>query len=439
VTGQGPTEGTRVQGWVTVAGVFVVLTAGVGTTFYSASAFTAALVRERGFSLTVASSGPTAFFLASGLGGTVVARVLPRLGVRRSLLLGAAGSAAGLLLIGLSRTPWQLWGAEALMGAVGAFMGGVPCISLVARWHRPDPARALALATTGMSAGGALVPPLVVVLIDRYRLFGGAGLLAAGMLVVVTLVVLLVREPPAGPVVTAVRGNGGGTRESEPTVRPLLFPVLALAFALLLLSQVSAVTHLLTLARERGIGDGGLALTVLAMASVAARLLGIPVMARIGLLRYAVGIAGLQAAGMMVLAGAGNGASLCLAAGMLGATIGNVGVLMPLHMLAGFGLARFERRFSQLNLVSMAGTAGGPLLLGLLHGLTGTYRIPVLGLGCGSAAAGLLLLVAGVDSAHGSAPGAVNRSTDVKASGAGPGNSLSPEAVEPLTRSGGAT
>jgi MFS family permease len=382
------------RGWVAVGGVFAVLAVGTGVGFYATSAYVAALTHERGFGLALASSGPTLSFVCAGLGGMVAARLLPRVGVRPLLLIGAVGTAAGLVVLGRAGSAWALWLAFALSGGVGALMTVVPCTSLVTRWFPGNPAKALTIATTGMSAGGAVIPPFVVLLIDRYGFRTATVWLAVGAVVVVVVVVSLVREPaaPDTPAMVVVEPVDAAIDRPRWT-----FPVLGVAFGLLMLSQVGAVTHVLTIADDRGIGGGALALTALAAASVAARLLGIPLLSGVGLLRFSCTVALVQAVAMALLALAGDLTTLVVATALLGVTVGNAVVLMPLHMLHAYGMRRFDRVFARLNLVSTAGTAGGPLVLGLLHDLLGGYGPALALLSGGSGVAAVLLFVARVD------------------------------------------
>ena len=385
----------NLRGWVAVGGVFTILAVGAGVGFYATSAYVAALTSERGFGLTMASSGPTLSFVCAGLGGVVAARLLPRVGVRPLLLVGALGTAAGLVVLGRTHSSWALWLSFALSGGVGALMAVVPCTSLVTRWFAPHPAKALTIATTGLSAGGAVVPPFVVLLIERYGLQAAVNWLAVATVAIVVAVVLVVRSP-RGASVSVLTGPVDGGEATSPR---WTFPLLSAAFGLLMLSQVGAVTHALTIAADRGIADGALALTALAAASVGARLLGIPLLGGLGLLRFSCAVALLQALSMAMLAVADNLTMLVLATSLLGATVGNAVVLMPLHMLTAFGLPRFDRVFARLNLVATAGTAGGPVLLGLLHDLFNGYGPALALLSAGSAVAAGLLFVARVDTA----------------------------------------
>ena len=76
---------------------------------------------------------------------------------------------------------------------------------------------------------------------------------------------------------------------------------------------------------------------------------------------------------------------------LLGATVGNTVVLLPLSILDSFGLAEYPTLYARANLFTTFGVATGPLLLGAMHAALGGYRWPMVVLACGSAAAAVLL------------------------------------------------
>ena len=59
---------------------------------------------------------------------------------------------------------------------------------------------------------------------------------------------------------------------------------------------------------------------------------------------------------------------------VFGATIGNTLMLQPLLIAQRFGVRDYPRIFSRTQMVTVVGTAGGPLLLGLLRDHAGGYR-----------------------------------------------------------------
>lgn len=378
--------GSRRPGVLVIAVVFICLTLSAGFGFYSLSTYARFLVERQGMSLTATSSGSTVYMLSSGLGGIVVARLLRRFDLRSVMLAGVVVSAATVPFIGLSHRPWQLWLVYLVYGLGGSGISMIPASMLVMRWYGEAPARAMALATTGMSVGGALLAPAVASWVAHLGL-PRTGLLMA----IVTLAVL------APLILLTVRPDGRDAPRSAavPVGRPppvrLGFAAIAVAFGLLMLSQVGAVTHLLTLSGERHIPHAATALSLLAGTSVVGRLAGIPVLARANLYHFCVCNALLQAAAMVVLGLAHARAGLFLGAVLLGATVGNTVVLMPLVILDAFGTDRYPAVFARTNLVTSFGVALAPLLLGVLHDDLGGYAVGLGCLGGGSAlAAGVL-------------------------------------------------
>jgi MFS family permease len=404
-----------------VAVAFACLTVSAGFGFYSLSTYARFLVAHDGMSLTATSSGSTIYMLSSGLGGIAVARLLRRLDLRSVMLAGVVVSAATVPLVGLSRQAWQLWLVYLGYGLGAAGISMIPASTLVMRWFGEAPARAMALATTGMSVGGALVAPIVASWVARYGLPRAGWIMSVVTLALLAPFVLLAVPPaplPARP--EAVRsgpsGVGPGAQSAgpagqsvaaraqvarvcppqpvpagRPRSRRLGFAAITLSFGLLMLSQVGAVTHMLTLGSERHIPNAATALSLLAGTSVVGRLVGIPVLPRVGVYRFCVFNGFLQAAAMITLGFARGSAGLFVGAILLGATVGNTVVLMPLVILDAFGRDGYPAAFARANFLTSFGVAVGPLLLGVLHDDLGGYTVGLGCLGAGSALAAVIL------------------------------------------------
>jgi MFS family permease len=385
-----------------VAAAFLALTVSAGFGFYSLSTYSGYLTTHTSMSLTTVSTGSTLYMFASGAGGIAVARLARRLDMRVIMAGGTLLSAATVPLIGLCQSAWQLWPVYLLYGLGASGISMIPASTLVMRWFAGSPGRAMALATTGMSVGGALVAPLVAQLVADWGLpTAGWFMAAATLAVVIPLVIFVVASPPAPPGRDLRPGSGTTARPTEaPLADPRsrrrerrLYAAITLSFGLLMLSQVGAVTHLLTLGSERHIGNAALALSILAGTSVVGRLLGIPLLPRIGTYRFSVLNALLQAAAMVVIAVSHGATGLFLGAVLLGATVGNTVVLLPLNILNAFGIDRYATTYARANFITAFGVASGPLLLGAIHDHLGGYLTGLLVLGCGSALAAVLLAV----------------------------------------------
>lgn len=388
-------------GWTMVGAVFVILATLNGLTFYSMSAYIDALVDERGMSLTLASSGPTVSSIAGGAAGLLVARLMQTVRIRTLMMVGALGTACGLVAIGYSTSPWQLWISFAIFGGFATATSANPGSTLVARWFPDSPARPLAIAMTGLSAGGAFVPPISLGLIDAYGIASASRIIAVSVLVIVVLVAVVVREAPAPLPRAAAPG------EAEPTSatasgRP--FYCMFFGFGVLMLSQLGSGTHLVRLARETGIGSAALAVSVMAMCSFGGRLASIPVLARLGLRRFTIAVGSFQVLALLVLAHADSVFLLVLGAGMLGATVGNIIFLSSLYCIEAYGLVDYPRMFARVNLSSPLGAGAGPLVVGVLAAALGGYGATLSLMACVSAVGTALLVASGVDSAAAASP-----------------------------------
>ena len=391
-----PTAPSRRTGWTMVVAVFVILATLNGLTFYSMSAYIDALVDERGMSLTLASSGPGISALVSGLSGLVVARLIGVVPIRVLLVIGATGTAVGLTAIGRSTEPWQLWLSFALFGASSAWTSAGPCSALVSRWFPDAPAKPLAVAMTGLSAGGAFVPPIALALIDARGIASASRTIAIAVLVIVGLIAIVIREAAAPP----RRPAADGTVADPPrtSFRDRRFRCLFVGFGVIMLAQLGTGTHLVRLARESGIAGAALAVSTMALCSFGGRLASIPVLAALGLRRFTIALGVLQVGALLTLASAGTQVQLVLGAAMLGATTGNFIFLISLYCIEAYGIADYPRMFARVNLSSPLGSGSGPLVIGVMATALGGYGL-TLGLMAVVSAIGASCVVAsGVDS-----------------------------------------
>jgi len=380
-------------GWVIVGIAFVIMGVTGGLTFYAMAAYIDALVDDRGFSLAVASAGPTMSSAFGGAGGLFTARLMKTVPVRRILIAGIVGLAASVALIGSAHTVWQLWGAFALSGWFGSMASGIPVSTLVARWFPAAPARPLVLAMTGMSFGGALIPPLVIGVISLWGLGTGSLILAVGMMLIVGTAILFVHEPPAG-----LHGGAAASRSSDASVFSRTFLLLIFGMLCLFLSQIATTMHLVRLANENGTGGAGLALSVMALGTFVGRLGGIPVLPAIGLRKVAVATGLIQATAQFTISGAYTAIHLYLGAFLLGVAMGNVAILSSLFCIEAYGLDEYPRMMARMSLAGPIGSDIGPLIVGLLHGALDGYRWPMVLMGIFSVLGAAQLFLTGIDS-----------------------------------------
>lgn len=371
-------------GWKVVAACFVLLTTSAGLGFYGLAVYLNTFSRELGWQVSSVSLATTAFFLVSGISGVFVAQLIEKVDARIVVCAGAAIGAVSLALFGQITQKWQMYVVYIVYAIGWSAAGLVTASTIVTRWFQTRRAVALSIASTGLSAGGIVLTPLAKWLLDNRGLQGAAPWLAGlWLLGVVPLTLLWLKPDPASlgwhpDGVRVAQGSStapvGGTPFAD-AVMTRFFLAVTVGYVLVLGSQVGAIQQLVKLIEERtDRGTATLATTVLAATSVVARLVGGRLVERVGTLRLAFGLAGMQSLSMVVLAFAETAVLAFAGIIILGATIGTILMMQPLLISERFGVRDYPRIFSRTQLYTAFGTAGGPLLLGWLRDGAGGYR-----------------------------------------------------------------
>jgi len=373
------------RGWWVVTGVFVMLLVTAGLGFYGLPVYLRALTTEQGFSVGAVSIATAVFFGVSGLAGLPVAAYMAHRDPRPMIAVGALASAVSLVLLGRVDQVWQLYAVYALFGAGFAASSLVPGTTLVARWFARRRSVALSVASTGLSAGGVLVTPLVATLIDSRGLASVTPYLALALVLgVVPVTALLLRPSPEAlglqPDGDPARAAGspvpyGGALAGE-ALRTRFFACVTVGHLLAMLAQVGGIAHLYNLVADRT--DAGFAATVtavLAISSLVGRLAGGAIAARTSMRGLALWLMGGQGAALLLLAVTESRTGLLLTTVGFGLTVGNLLMLHPLLLAERFGVRDYARIYSRSALIATAGIAVGPAFIGLLRDAVDGYGV----------------------------------------------------------------
>lgn len=376
-----------VRGWVVLTGVFLIMTITSGFAFYSQGVFLKALVDEQGFSTGMAGAGTGVFFGASGLCGYFTGGLINRFDVRWVMTFGTVVSTVGLALLGQVRSEWQMFGVMIVFGAGFGLTGLVPTTTVVTRWFQHRRSVALAIASTGLSLGGALIAPQIGRLVNDDSLVRWALPFAVVFFVSVLLAtwLLVVASPQAvglQPDGAAPHDSSDGSPPPPPmgtpfaeAIRSRFFILLSIGFVLIMGSQVGAIQHMYKLTSDRlGIAAAGTALAVLAITSIVARLCGGLAAVKVPLRHLAMFLIGVQVCGLCILAVADSGPEILVGVIVLGSAMGNLLMLHPLILADAFGVRDYSRIYGLGSLLMITGVGTGPFLVGVLHDLF-DYRI----------------------------------------------------------------
>ncbi|MEJ0017655.1 MAG: MFS transporter [Acetobacteraceae bacterium] len=401
------------DGWPVVLACFGVATFAWGFGFYGQSVFLAELHATRGWPTSLIASATTLYYLMSALLLARVHRVLETVGPRLTLAAGVAILAAGAIGISRVQAPWQLFLCSLVMAAGWATTTTTAIALTLARWFDLRRGLALSLALTGASAGGFIVAPLLVRLVQLLGLEQAVLLLALGGLAILLPLVLAgigrpapsarppparspparspLARPPSAPLPPAALPSAptGDAAILESRTAPASQAAalrsrhvwsVALPFALALAAQVGFIVHQVAFLLPRLGSDGaGNAIAATAIAAAIGRLALAPLIDRLDQRIAAAGSFASQAAGLFAMLLLPDEAAVLYAGSVVfGLSVGNVITLPALIIQREFAPHAYGIVVGFSSMVSQATLAFGPAVLGLARDATGSYRAALL-------------------------------------------------------------
>jgi MFS family permease len=373
----------RYAGWRVVLACFTMAMFLFGFGLYGQSVYLAELQRLNGWTAGLISGASTLSLLLCNILAMFTNEFAARLGHRRLVLLGVAALAASTTLLALATRPWQLYAAFILMAFGWIGMGMIVIAAIVSLWFVRRRGLALSVAFTGASAGGVIVTPLLLLLVERWG-FPAAMLAGTAIMVAVLVPVIIgwIGSPSAGD--TFEPGGAAGSQHraaSAPgeisradVMRRAAFWTLSIPFALGLLAQVGFIVHQIALLEPKvGYASAGVAVSMMTFAAIVGRLgLGMVVDRFVPRL-VAAGSLVSQAAALLIILRADAVSTILAASALFGFSVGNLITLPPLIIHREFDASSFVVVMGLSNAISGTIGALGPVLVGLVHGWSGNY------------------------------------------------------------------
>ncbi len=412
-------------GWKIVAAILFILTFTSGLGFYNHAIYLNALADQPAFNVQSASFAVSLFFLSGGVSGLFVAKFVQDHDIRICITVGAIIAWLSLSSLALVTTFWQLLVVYTFLGIGFAASGLIPATTLVTCWFQHKRARALSIASTGLSLGGVVLTPLSVLIVERFGFATGAPIIGAMYLLGVVPATWIwlrpspesmglvaagnsLRAVPLAPeasaavhaadialdqVPTTAAADGMSFREAR---RERFFWCVSAAYVFLMLAQVGGIAHQYGLAREQLTeAQTALAVAILPIASIVGRLLGGWIVDQMSIRVFAFYMMILQAVSLALLAGGFNVISLCIGLAIFGATVGNLLMLQPLIIAETFGVRDYAKIFSVTNLMTSWGTATGPALLGVVYAGAGNHYSASYLVAAAAGVLGIVIFLAG--------------------------------------------
>jgi MFS family permease len=371
--------------WIVVGTVWVTLAISSGL-YFSFPIFFVALLEEFGWSRGATAAAFSISSIMQGVLSPVVGTLVDRLGPRRVMLGGACLLGLGCALSSRIDSLWSLYAIVGGLTAAGACsVSWVPAGALIARWYREGRGSAMGVAFSGMGAGVLTVGPLAQWLIAGFGwrtayLALGLGTLA----VLLPLVWLGVHDGPPVPASARAPTQGAlswGAEVGE-ALRTRAFWALFFAYLCTPLAVFSVVTHQVAFAVDHGFARLFVAsiFGLTGLLSIVGRI-GFGVAAdRIGRATSATVSYGCTAAGTLCLLGLEvwpHAAALYAYAVLFGLGFGARGPIIT-AMASQLFPGRFGAIYGLLSVGNGIGGGIAPWFAGVVHDVTGSYRLAFL-------------------------------------------------------------
>ena len=371
-------------GWKIVGAIFVLLTFTSGLSFYNHAIYLNALAEQPAFTVSIASTAVSIFFLTGGITGLFVAKWVESYDPRICITAGAIVSFCSLSVLAHVTTTAQLFFVYGVFGAGFSASSLIPATTLVAKWFKRRRAMALSVASTGLSLGGVIITPLSILMVESLGFEIASPLLGVVYLLgVIPVAWIYLRVSPESIGLrldgekpqTASHSLGEKSPEGSEdgfffreVIRGKFFWAISFAYIFLMAAQVGGIAHQYGLVREQlSEAETAIAVAILPVFSILGRLTGGWIVDQMSIRKFAIIMMILQASSLIILSSGFSVITLCFGLAIFGATVGNLLMLQPLLIAEAFGVKDYARIFSVTNLMSSWGTALGPAILGLVY------------------------------------------------------------------------
>jgi len=389
-------------GWYVVLGAFLISGINCGAR-YCFGIFVKPMSLEYGWSRSVISLGASLMNLCYGIGGIFSGYLLDRMAPRWIMIIGAAVSAAGLILTGFVQSPWQYYLIYGVMFGLGsAWFGVVVCSASVGKWFVKKRGMAIGIASIGIGVGTMILSPLLGYIARENWQQGFIFLGLTVLLGVISLAQLLMRKtsPEAYGYQLSAAGDYSEAGmafpkppQHSPSMQPALeakppqslhtvfkdsrFWILTLCYGLAIMAQMSVFVHQVAYAIDRDINQIAAAssLGIIGVASIMGRFFFGWFSDRISDAKVASSIGfSLMVLGMIILMRADSAVLLFVYALFFGFGYGSIAPMMPFLLADRFGIQVLGTTYGALTFFAAGiGGGAGPLLCGLIYDRFGSY------------------------------------------------------------------
>ena len=382
------------RGWLIVSSLFVVLMVSSGLGFYTLPILVRVMSEQGVFSVHDVSSASAIFFLASGIAGLKIARLLEKNDVR--WVVTGGGILCGFCLWGLGQIQqaYELYAIYAIFGIGFAATSLLPAMTVITRWFVAKRAIAISIASTGLSVGGVLVAPQVAGWVETFgfrevSIWLGVAYMAG---TVPLTWLFIVGKPeslglsPDGEREASVRTPKNGSNiEYKNAVTSSFFVWFSITYIFVMAAQVGGMIHIYNLVAFRIDTEyARWIMGITALASITGRFAGGFLLHHVSIKPVTYVLILVQGIALVGLATVWEPFWMTGLAVAFGLSVGNILMIQPLILAETFGVKDYGRIFAVSQLLTTIGYAMGPEIMGAMFDYFGGYRnaFSLLGLFC---------------------------------------------------------
>jgi MFS family permease len=388
----------RYRGWRVVIACFTIAMFAWGFGFYGHGVFLAELRRAHGWPASLISGATTLYYFVGALAVIYVSDAVRRFGPRWVMLAGVLMITLAALLVGIVAAPWQLYAAYLVMSAGWAATTVGAISNVLGLWFSAKRGLAMNLALNGASMAGVVVIPALVLLIGKIGFEPAVAIVAGVMLILILPMLIFWVDRPAAPLLNRPNLDAAGVLIAPWTRAEALkswrFWSIGAPFALALMAQAGFLVHEIAILEPslgRTQAGAAVALTT-AMAIVGRLTVGMVIDRFDHRIVTAVSLAS-QVVALGVMIATAEALPLFVAVALFGFSVGNLITFPALIVQREFDAASFGMLTALVSSVWQVGASSGPLLLGAIHDLAGSYTASIVVCAALDLAAALVILM----------------------------------------------
>jgi MFS family permease len=327
-----------------------------------------------------ASMPYTAALVGFAFGSTVMGRFVDRYGITIPVLCGTALVTLGYLAVGHAPNIWTVDAAHALIGVGGSATFG-PLVADTSHWFRKRRGIAIAIASCGNYAAGAVWPPIIQHFIASYGWRDThVGIAIFSLVMMVPLALLLRRRSPVDHGSASPSVQSRGTLGLKPNTVQALLAVAGIACCV---AMAMPQVHIVAYCGDLGYGParGAEMLSLMLGLGLISRVLSGSIADRIGGLGALFIGSAAQAFALVLYLGFNGLTSLYVVSGLFGLFQGGIIPMYAVIVREYFPAKDAGVRTGVALMFAMFGMALGGWMSGAIFDLTGSYRAAFLN-GC---------------------------------------------------------